>query len=186
MHTFSKSDNYNLLLKPGTVIWRQCAFKRGKMGSLVASVNDPVFELTDKNTWMGRCFIQGGGDFISEPVAHGAGFPGIIMFMEEKPESHWTHLLVRKVQKEGKVIFAEPTDPYPMEDYLNFRSNLATAFLNDLNGSFDDKVKLAMAIWPGEIRPGERRLISEQIHGTKDKDVLFRFCHLRRMLKVSA
>lgn len=183
MHIFNKTDDYNNLLKRGTIIWRQCGFKVvGIHRSMMAELREVKFEETAKGTWMARVHIH--GDFTDEPAVHSSGFPGIIVFTDTKPEDSFTHLIVDRVSKAGKAIFASAAKPYDMEDYLQFRSRLASAHAYNLNSAFDERVKIAMGIQTNELRTNERRLISMPIHGPRDKDALYHYCHLRRMLTV--
>src|SRR5713101_3612298 len=119
MLLYSDEPMSTMLIK-GIILWRPVNFNK----NFEATLAEVKFEKTDKETFIGRMFLN--GDFSWEPQVYsarhedGSSGRGIVCFIKDQPRDDWTHLILNGVSKSlqivnggsGAAVFAENVIPY--------------------------------------------------------------------------
>ncbi len=169
----TESDPWSKLFQKGAILWRSCSIGRTTLGDYFATPNEVTFDITPKNSYLGRIAICGATglwepEVLSNKIDDKHFTRGVAVFVNEIPPKHWTHLTITGVSKifhekgkpeRGGCVFAKVEMPYEMECYKNFRLSMFHAQTPELNADIERAVEISDTTWVTCSKVGDTRMI---------------------------
>lgn len=178
MNLKSVTESFARMLSKNVVIYRQVEFVYSPHQNshfrqpVIAQYPETEFiPKGDRGQNMFRMSVSGYFGWNPTAFVPGPGRPGLVVFVNDDIPDDWTHLLISgnsfPADKGGAgTVFANVPEPYDMDEYLNYRTQLANIYSDIVTDSrksrwpWPEKMNAVRDIRPPENRYEEKHLFS--------------------------